>query len=115
MKILVDENIPRITVTTLCELGHEVKDIRQTKLEGISDEALWELCQKEERLLITTDLGFSHNRHTAHFGILIVRLKQPNKAKIHERVIQSIKKIGIGEWHNLLVVAQDRVQRIWRN
>jgi hypothetical protein len=28
MKILVDENIPRMTVNRLRELGHDVRDIR---------------------------------------------------------------------------------------
>ncbi|MEK7408859.1 MAG: DUF5615 family PIN-like protein [Acidobacteriota bacterium] len=30
MKILVDENMPRMTVERLRELGHDVKDIRGT-------------------------------------------------------------------------------------
>jgi predicted nuclease of predicted toxin-antitoxin system len=30
MKILVDENIPRMTVDRLRELGHEVRDVRGT-------------------------------------------------------------------------------------
>ena len=35
MKILVDENIPAITVEALQELGHDVLDIRGTPKEDL--------------------------------------------------------------------------------
>ncbi len=59
MKIFVDENIPLMTVQELREEGHDVLDIRRTPDEGMEDEALWDMIQREKRLLITTDKGFS--------------------------------------------------------
>lgn len=55
MRILVDENIPRMTVGALRETGHDVEDIRGTSLQGMTDEDLMRLAQREQRLLITTD------------------------------------------------------------
>lgn len=81
MKIFVDENIPSMTVQALIQLGHEVKDIRGTQKEELSDAALWEIVQTEKSLLITADKGFSQYRNDSHHGILIVRLKQPNQDK----------------------------------
>ena len=92
MKIFVDENIPLITVQELRSKGFDVMDIRGTPSEGISDEELWDIVIKEQRLLITTDKGFSNQRNVLHHGILIIRLKQPTRKKIHERVIQAINK-----------------------
>jgi len=86
MKILVDENIPLITVKKLREFGHEVLDIRGTPDEGMPDEMLWPKTLMEGRLLITTDKGFAQHRNESHHGIIIVRLKKPNQAKIHTRV-----------------------------
>ncbi|MCH8873939.1 DUF5615 family PIN-like protein [candidate division KSB1 bacterium] len=43
MKILVDENIPAITVEALQKLGHNVLDIRGTPKEGFADKKLWQL------------------------------------------------------------------------
>ena len=65
MKILVDENIPRITVNRLRELGHDVKDIRGTPDQGLDDLDLWSVAMTEGRLLITTDKGFTENRASA--------------------------------------------------
>jgi predicted nuclease of predicted toxin-antitoxin system len=55
MRVLVDENIPNVTVKVLTELGNDVLDIRGTDREGSDDDELWALAQSEARLLITTD------------------------------------------------------------
>lgn len=54
MKILVDENIPHMTVKVLVEMGHDVLDIRGTKDEGMKDTPLWQLAQREGRLGLAT-------------------------------------------------------------
>jgi predicted nuclease of predicted toxin-antitoxin system len=114
MKICVDENIPLITVLELQKLGHDVLDIRGTENRGISDDLLWEKVQKEERLLITTDKGFVHHRRESHFGILTVRLRQPNEQKIHRRVMSGLQQFAEDDWQGLIVVMRDVVQSIWR-
>jgi len=114
MKICVDENIPLITVVELRKLGHDVLDIRGTDDQGISDDFLWEKVQKEKRLLITTDKGFVHHRRESHFGILVVRLHQPNELKIHERVMGAVRQFADEDWNGLLVVMRDVVQSSWR-
>lgn len=62
MRILVDENIPLMTVSELKRLGHDVQDIRGSTQEGLPDIELWELAKKEKRLLITTDKGFERKK-----------------------------------------------------
>ena len=110
MKIFVDENIPNFTVRTLRDLGHEVRDIRGTPEQGMDDDRLWAIIQTEQRLLVTTDKGFVQHRGEAHYGILVVRLRQPNEAKIHQRVMQAMKKFGDSEWSKRIVVMRDEVQ-----
>ena len=46
-----------MTVQSLREMGHDVLDVRGTANEGKADEALWGICQRQGRLLITTDKG----------------------------------------------------------
>ena len=45
---------------------------------------------------------------------LIVRLRQPNRHKIHQRVMQAMKRFAEREWPGLLVVMRDTVQSVWR-
>ena len=107
MKILVDENIPRLTVNRLRELAHDVKDIRGTTDQGLGDCGVWSVAMTEGRLLITTDKGFTEYRGAAHYGILIVRLRQPNRLKIHRSVMHALGRFHDTDWPGLLVVMRD--------
>ena len=113
MKVLVEENIPLITVDELRLNGFDIIDIRGSAEQGISDEILWQKAQQEKRLLITTDKGFSIHRDESHHGILIVRLKQPTRLKNHQRVMQAITKYSEQQWPGLMVVMRDVVQSSW--
>jgi len=115
VKILVDENIPIQTVNALSNLGHSVEDIRGTNKQGISDEEIWRIAQNENRLFRTTDKGFSQYRNSSHYGILIVRLKQPNQAKIHYRIMHALKLVREDDWKNLLMIMRDSVQSTWKS
>lgn len=114
MRIVVDENIPLMTVNELRSLGHNVMDIRGTDLEGIDDEELWKIVLKEKRLLITTDKSFVQNRCEKHFGVLIIRLKQPNRMKIHGKVMKGIKLFNEKDWLRMTVVMQDVFHSTWK-
>ncbi len=112
MKIVVDENIPARTVRALRRLGHDVIDIRGTSDEGITDDALWGRVLGQRAVLVTTDKAFVRHRDETHYGILIVRLRQPNRIKIDERVLQAVQRFKEDQWPGLLVVMRDRVQSV---
>ena len=63
-----------MTVAALIALGHDVKDIRGTSMQGAADSDLWTLAMVERRALVTTDKGFTEYRSVPHHGILVVRL-----------------------------------------
>jgi predicted nuclease of predicted toxin-antitoxin system len=114
MRILVDENIPNITVDELRALGHEVLDIRGTPRQGMFDDELWPFAQSEQRMLVTTDKGFAEHRYEKHHGILVVRLRQPNEERIHARIMVAFREFTEADWPGLLVVMRDTVQSIHR-
>ena len=114
MDILVDENIPLVSVEQLQQMDHNVLDIRGTSDEGMSDELLWNKACQEKRLLITTDRGFAHYRGEEHNGILIISLRRPNRLKINERVIKAIKTFSPEQWPGLLVIMRDKTMSTWR-
>src|SRR5438552_12009403 len=107
MNIVVDENIPLRTVQTLHEMGHTVKDIRPTSDKGVPDDEVWTIAQRSGSLFITTDRGFTEHRAEEHYGILIIRLRQPNQHKIHQRVMQAISQFTAEEWPGLVVIMRD--------
>lgn len=115
MRILADENIPNITIQELRASGHDVLDIRGTERQGMFDDELWLLAQAEQRTVVTTDKGFSEHRDTAHHGILIVRLRQPNEQRIHARIMSAFRHFQATDWPGLLVVMRDTVQSVHRS
>ena len=114
MRVLVDEHIPLVTVRALRTMGHDVRDIRGTAHEGLPDDELWAMAQSEERLLVTTDRGFTHHRTESHHGLLIVLLRQPNRDRIHQHIMHSLARVPEADWAGLLVVSRDRSQSVWR-
>lgn len=114
MRILVDENIPKRTVSELQAMGHDVLDIRGTERQGMFDDELWPFAQAERRMLVTTDKGFSEHRDEQHFGILVVRLRQPNEQRIHTRIMAAFSQFVEHDWRGLLVVMRDAVQSVHR-
>ena len=114
MRICVDENIPLVTVNELEARGHDVLDIRGTAHQGISDDLLWRMAQDQGRLFITTDKGFVEHRNESHHGLIVVRLRQPNEMKIHERVMYAFENIETEQWSGVTIVMKDAVQSVWR-
>jgi uncharacterized protein with PIN domain len=98
----------------LRELGHDVLDIRGTPREGMKDEQLWELAQKEGRLLISTDRHFLRYWNVSHSGALVVLLKQAKLQTINAKVMQTLNRFSPEEWRELLVVVRDTFQSIRR-
>jgi predicted nuclease of predicted toxin-antitoxin system len=114
MKVAVDENIPLVTVNELRHLGHDVLDVRGTPLLGIPDPDLWALSQAQGRLLITTDTGFIAYANQPHWGLLVVRLRQPNVARIHARAMAAVRQYPPEQWPDLVIVMRDRVKSVRR-
>ena len=104
-----------MTVKELRSKGHDVRDIRGTADQGITDVELWQIVQQENRLLIIMDKGFSNQRYEEHHGILIIRLKQPSRIKIHQRVMQVVNNYSEHEWPGLMMIMRDGVQSSWSN
>ena len=115
MKVVVDENIPKRTVEALRASGHVVSDMRGSVEQGSPDADLWNIVLIERALLITTDKGFTVHRDEAHFGILIIRLRQPNLVRIHARIMAAIARYGPEDWPNMMLVMRDRVQSLYRS
>jgi predicted nuclease of predicted toxin-antitoxin system len=89
MKIKLDENLPARLAGILSNLGHDVHTVPQENLSGKSDLEIWDAAQQDTRFLITQDLDFSDTRRFipgSHFGILLVRLRSPDRQSLIARV-----------------------------
>jgi predicted nuclease of predicted toxin-antitoxin system len=118
MKIKLDENLPSRLAAFLKTLGHDVHTPHDEHLAGHADREIWEAAQRESRLLITQDLDFSDLRHFApgsHCGILLLRLRFPNRRALIDRIETIFQKEKVGDWIGCFVVATERKIRVLRS
>ncbi len=118
MKIKLDENLPFSLVELLSAAGHDTDTAPLEGLAGQRDAIIWEATQRAGRFLITQDLDFSDVRQFApgtHQGILLLRLTDPSRRKLVERLRYIVTKENIDQWTGCFVVATDRKIRVRRS
>jgi predicted nuclease of predicted toxin-antitoxin system len=89
MRFFLDENFPKSAAKVLEDLGHECDDPRGTDLEGSDDSVLVEEARRLGAIILTTDRDFFHtlrHQYPDHSGVVVVALKQPNRAAIIKRL-----------------------------
>jgi predicted nuclease of predicted toxin-antitoxin system len=121
LKIKLDENLPADLAEPLARLGFDVDTAPQEKLKGKDDPAIWDASQRAGRFLVTQDLYFSDIRNHApgtHHGILLVRMVDPSRESLFERILEVFEREDVSTWVGCNVVATNykvRVRRIAGN
>ena len=101
MNIKLDENMPLRLARALGDCGHQVDTTVEEGLKGQADERVWKAAQDAGRFLITQDLDFSDTRRFApgtHHGILLVRLTDPGRNVLVQRVQELFLSEDVAGW-----------------
>jgi predicted nuclease of predicted toxin-antitoxin system len=117
MKVKLDENLPAQLAARLRDLGHDVDTVHDERLIGVGDMELLRAALTESRFLITQDLDFSDSRRFApgsHPGILLIRLRSPNRRSLVRRTLELFQTEAVNNWHGCFVVATERKIRVVR-
>ena len=76
LRFKLDENLPSAVKHLLSKLGHDALTALDQELGGRTDDEVANVCNAEDRILITFDLDFSDIRQyppNSHPGIWILR------------------------------------------
>lgn len=117
MRIKLDENLPARLVPLLIDLGHEVDTVPAEGIDGEDDDVVWRTAQADGRFLVTQDLDFSDVRKYApgtHHGLLLVRLPQPGRTALLQRVAALFRTEAVDTWSGCLVTATPTKVRVRR-
>lgn len=91
MKFKLDENFGARTQQVFTEFGHDVHTVRQEDLQGATDQKIYEVCQTEQRCLVTFDLDFTD---VVRFppektgGIVVVRVPRNPSLTLLEQLVR---------------------------
>ena len=89
MKFLLDGNFPRSSADFIKLCGHEAIRFDETCDSGDDDETVFSAAQRLGATILTSDRDFYHTMpllHPTHAGIVVVALRQPNRAAINNRL-----------------------------
>lgn len=117
MNVKLDENLPQQLVKLLSDLGHDVDTVQDEHIVGRDDEVVWASAQTAGRFLVTQDLDFSDARKYApgtHYGLLLIRLQQPGRLALAERVASLFRSEAVETWSGCIVSATPRKVRVKR-
>ena len=118
MNFLLDENFPKSAESLLLNLGHQVIDVRGTKLQGADDFRLFELAQQNEAVLLTTDRDFYHTIPLTcanHSGVIVIALKQPSRAAILARLEWIVAHSLMDSIKDTVILLRDNNYRVRRS
>lgn len=85
MKIKVDENLPTEVAELLRQAGHDAMTVKEQALTGMLDEPLSAVCTKEDRALVTLDVGFANTLKyppSKYAGLIVLRLERQDKSHV---------------------------------
>ena len=117
MRIKLDENLPSRLVPLLTQLGHDVDTVVTEHLAGRDDDVVWRAAQRDGRFLITQDLDFADARRFVpgtHHGLLLVRLPQPGRTALFDRIAEVFQFEKVEDWGGCMVTATSRKVRVRR-
>jgi len=97
MKFKLDENFGFRTQELFRSAGHDVKSVLDEKIQGCSDQDLYEICCKEKRCLVTLDLDFAdiiRFSPSSGNGIVVIRLPiNPSIVLLRQLINQFLKAL----------------------
>lgn len=117
MKLKLDENLPTALVDRLTSLGHDVDTVPEEQISGKDDDTVWAAAQAAGRFLLTQDLDFSDVRRFrpgTHEGLMLIRLQNPSRRRLTDRVEAVFKIEAVSSWSGCFVVVTERKVRVRR-
>ena len=112
MRLLADENIPRLVVEFICSRGHDAIWVGKVA-PGIRDREVLSLATAQKRTLITFDTDFGELVFrlgiSAPFGIILFRLPPDSPSGIAQSIVRSLESQK--DWLNRFsVVDENRIR-----
>jgi predicted nuclease of predicted toxin-antitoxin system len=117
MRFKIDENLPDELAVLLRENRWEATTVVDQNIGGAVDPRVAEVCDVEDRILVTFDVGFANIRAyppASHPGFIVFRLARqdkPHVLRVSPKVIEKLRDRGLR--NELWVVDESRIRIRW--
>lgn len=114
MDFKIDENLPVETAELLVQAGHDAVTIHDQQMVGEPDLRIAQVCQSEQRAIVTLDLDFSDIRNyppADHYGIVVLRPNTQAKPVVLSLIARLIPLLETESLlHSLWIVQENGVR-----
>jgi predicted nuclease of predicted toxin-antitoxin system len=97
MRFKVDENLPAGVAELLTAEAHDAVTVVQQGMRGSQDAKLAQICQTENRVLVTLDIDFADIRRyppRTMPGVIVLRLRSHDKDNILRTMRRTLPLLG---------------------
>jgi len=115
MKFKIDENLPVDIADILQQAGYEAGTVHSEGITGADDLSISKICQREQRVLLTLDLGFSDIRTyppSEFEGIIVLRLIRQDKMYVLDIIHRLLGTLDQDELKGKLWIVDEKRIRI---
>lgn len=117
MKVKLDENVPNRIAALFEEHDHDIATVSQEGLAGRDDGVIFEAAKREDRIIVSLDIGFSDIRRYPpgeHSGIVVVRLPNQQPSLVEATLRSLLTEYDLEAMAGYTVIAQPNVVRVRR-
>jgi predicted nuclease of predicted toxin-antitoxin system len=114
LKLILDQNLSPKTAQFLKDIGLEAYDIREKGLSGASDEQIYAHAVKENLILLTFDISFSH-RYIAErdlAGLILLRVHPQTTEILHPVLADLFSRLAESKLSDCITVVERHRYRI---
>lgn len=116
MRFKLDECLDVRLTALFSNAGHDIHTVYQQRLSGEPDEVIYSVCLKENRILITQDMGFSNPFRFSPLssrGIVVLKNPSPLLSEAGYLIRMVILKIREENPEGHLWIVDRKGIRIW--
>jgi predicted nuclease of predicted toxin-antitoxin system len=116
VKLKLDENVDTRLVPLLEEGGHDVDTVRSEGLCGADDAAIYDVCQRTGRVLVSLDLDFSNPHRfppAPTEGIIIVRPPRPVLPQVRATLAAALPQLKMRDLRGRLWIVEPGRIRVY--
>lgn len=117
MRLLIDQDVYRVTVDQLKEWGHDVVTAKELGMQQAADEDLLKKAKETDRLLITRDKDFGtliFLKEALSVGVIFLRITPTTVEKVHRQLHRLFGEHSEEELKHLFCVVEANRHRTRR-
>lgn len=121
MKFLADMGISPATVAWLKQQGHNAKHLAEEKLHKLSDHEIFDKADRENRIVLTTDLDFGEiavSTTSAKISVIIFRQEDRTPLSVNQHLKKVINTAKAELEKGAIIIVQEgriRIRHLSKN